>query len=353
MNSYEQESKATRPKACIVTLFRSLNFGAFLQAYAMQQVLRRRGLHPVFLDIYGVRQNIKRLFVLIKPKDVNFDGLAFALRKWKVFSDSEKKHLALSESGGPYAACFVGSDEIWNVSNSSFVSVPVFFGDNITGTSNIFCYAPSCGNADVDELVVDEGVLKGMVNFSRISVRDESTYQFAVRARPNMTVARVLDPTFLYDFSDEEEKIAFPDRYCVLYSYQMNSEKIKEIRRYARRNNLVLLSPGFHNSWCDEVVPCSPFQFLTLIKNAHSVITDTYHGTIFSIKYRKNFASYYEDKEKVRDLLKEMGLQNSGYVAGALDKVKDIETDYSIFDSLFRNRVTASNRFLDDCVSLL
>lgn len=353
MKNDDDGKGCSKVKVCIVTLFKSLNFGAFLQAYALQQILRERSVCPVFLDLYGVRQSIKRLLVLFKPKDITWSGIVFSYKKWKIFSISEKKYLSVDSSDGRCSAYIVGSDEVWNISNSSFVPAPEFFGNHLPSDRKCFSYAPSCGNSDVSRLLSDGERLKGVMKFERISVRDENTYNFAVKARPELNIVRVLDPTFLYDFSGDEEEVVCPDKYCVLYSYKMSQEKISEILRYAKRNGLVLVSPGFHNSWCDHVIPCSPFQFLTLLKNAHSVITDTYHGTIFSIKYRKNFVSYYEGKEKVRYLLEDLGLEESGYVSGMLDQKEDIETDYSFFDSVVVSKLKLSNQFLDGCISVL
>ncbi|MEA3261634.1 MAG: polysaccharide pyruvyl transferase family protein [Pseudomonadota bacterium] len=353
MYKKEKMPSRSKPTICIITLFRSLNFGAFLQAYALKRILEERNVYPVFMDVYGFRQSFKRLLVLFKPKDITVSGLVFAYKKWKTFSVSQRQNLSIESYDKACAGFFSGSDEIWNVSNSSFVSVPAFFGNRLSSTSKVFSYAPSCGNSDIEKLLVDKDVLEGMAKFDKISVRDENTYQFAVRARPDVEVVKVLDPTFLYDFSLDEEAVELPDRYCVVYSYKMSAERTNEIRRYAKRNGLILVSPGFHNSWCDQVTPCSPFQFLTLVKNAHSIITDTYHGAIFAIKYKKNFIAYYEGKEKVRDLLKDLGLEASGYTLGMLDKHEDIETDYSVFNFLVRSKVDSSKRFLDDCISMI
>ena len=59
---------------------------------------------------------------------------------------------------------------------------------------------------------------------------------------------------------------------------------------------------GLYHSWCDRNVPCSPLQFVTLLKNAQYVYTTTFHGSIFSILLEKPFAVQIKTP-KVRDLL--------------------------------------------------
>ena len=56
----------------IVTLCKSLNYGAFLQAYALQELLIEKGVNPIFLDVYGARQNVKRLRGLMKKRYLSF-----------------------------------------------------------------------------------------------------------------------------------------------------------------------------------------------------------------------------------------------------------------------------------------
>lgn len=340
---------ARKIEVCIVTLYKSLNYGAFLQAYAMKEIVSRREARAVFLNVYQFKQNIKRFLVLAKPKDLSFSGFIFSFKKFKAFSVCQSRSFQVSRNKENPDAYILGSDEIWNLANTSFVSVPEFFGNKLASDKKIFSYAPSCGNSDLIDMFRENAIIKGVLGIDRVSVRDEATYQFAKSIRPDDAIHRVLDPTFLYDFSDVEEVMDIPKKYCVVYSYRMSSKRAKEIRRYAKRNELLLVSPGFNNSWCDIVLPCSPFQFLYLVKNAHSIITDTYHGTIFSIKYKKNFLSYYEGKRKVEFILRDLGLSNAGCVDGKLDNIEVIETDYTFFNSIISYKVRASNQFLDDC----
>ena len=67
---------------------------------------------------------------------------------------------------------------------------------------------------------------------------------------------------------------------------------------------------GFYQPFCDEYVLASPLEVLAYIKHADYVITDTFHGTVFSIKYQKKFGTIIRDsnRQKLEDLLERFGV---------------------------------------------
>lgn len=337
----------------IVTLCRSLNFGAYLQAYALQQVLRNKGLDPVFVDVYDAPQLIKRHFVLLKPKDMTPSGILFNIKKLITFNAAEKK-LTIKKlvDIGPVKGAFLGSDEIWNVTNTSFVHSPEFFGNSLPSVKT-FSYAPSSGNCQTDDLKRYQNLVDGIRRLDMVSVRDSGTADLVRQVAPRSEIFQVLDPAFLYDFSAEEEDVLVKKPFAVVYSYNMSNARIQEIRRYATRNNILLVSPGFYNVWCDEVIPCSPFQFLSLVRRSECVITDTFHGTVFSIKYRKNFASFSEGKNKIKSLLSELGLESSSVGEGDLDNTGVIETSYDGIDEILESKLKKSNDYIDNCINMM
>ena len=69
-----------------------------------------------------------------------------------------------------------------------------------------------------------------------------------------------------------------------------------------------LISVGFDLKWCDKSISASPFLFLSYIKNAAYVITDTFHGTVFSIIYNKSFVTYGGSNTKIREITNQFGI---------------------------------------------
>lgn len=334
----------------IATLCRSPNVGAYLQAYALQEVLKKKGLNPCFLDIYDWVNNLKRYKFIFRRRGKLLINLPFNFKQVLAFKLSEKQlNIIKKDSNINFDGAFVGSDEIWNVTNSTFNTVPEFFGINIPTTKK-FTYAPSVGNATHLDIRKYPVYVNGINSFDLLSVRDSETFTTVSELAPNKMVTRVVDPTFLYDFSDDEEPITIPVPYIAVYTYGMKPEKVSEVRDYARKNNLMLVSPTIKHMWCDMNIPSTPFQFLSIIKNAKCVITDTFHGSIFAIKYKKDFISYGDEKKKVKDLLMSLKLNSSLIADGELSKISKIETDYKDVAPILNEKILVSHQYLAECM---
>lgn len=145
------------------------------------------------------------------------------------------------------------------------------------------------------------------------SVRDENTAEF-VRKLTGKDPLYHLDPVFIYDFWDETKEKNLKYDYVLIYAYdgRINDKReIRVIQQFARENNLKTLSAGLYQSWCDKNISADPFELLGYVKNAKCVITDTFHGTVFSIKYNKPFATIIRDSnwQKISYLLKFFNLE--------------------------------------------
>ena len=337
----------------IVTLCKSLNYGAYLQSFALKEVLKAYGYEVSFLDIYDQENNKKRyrfLFSGLKKYPVSF---FFNFKKLLAFKKAEKQlNIVTREQVANFEAAFIGADEVWSVTNESFVPAPEFFG---LGLPNLlkFSYAPSVGSSGVDDVACYPEYMAGLKNFDLLSVRDSESFDVSKKATSRDDIPIILDPTFLYDFSSQEEAINVGRPYVLIYTYGFSEEIIEEVRDYARRNGLALVSAGFYQEWVDINFPCTPFEFLTLVKYAESVITDTFHGAIFSVKYRKNFISYGRYKKKVEYLLESIGLTRCLVDIGYLKKNNTLKTDYSKIDYFLEPLIDESLKYLDRCNSFL
>lgn len=336
-------------KVFICTLSKAMNYGAYLQAYALQESLKSIGLIPYMIDIYDFPQQLKRLRSRISKKP---DRAWFNARLIFEFLKAEKKMKFSPCNDGGFDAVFVGSDEVWNITNKSFLIRPEFYGLNLGGIRR-FSYAPSVGNASKRDFVDHPNFIKGIQNFDRISVRDENTRKFVSEISPAHEVSTVLDPTFIHDFSKDEKPFEIKKPYIVVYSYGMTDVRRDEITHYARKHNLLLVSPGNYNPWCDLNIPCSPFEFLGILKNSSAVITNTFHGTVFSIIYRKDFISYSAGKSKIQSLLKDLRLDGAAVSDFQLGGMDEITTSYEEVEPVLRQKIEASKRYLIDCRDLI
>ena len=95
--------------------------------------------------------------------------------------------------------------------------------------------------------------------------------------------------------------------YIIVYAYadRIQEEEATAIRKFAKKKGKKVLSLGFYQPFCDEYVLASPFETLAYVKNADYIITDTFHGTVFSIKYQIPFATIIREsnQQKLSDLL--------------------------------------------------
>lgn len=338
----------------IVTLCKSLNYGAYLQAFALQEVLANYGYQVSFLDIYDKENNIKRykhLFGGIKNTPKSY---IFNIRKLLAFKKYEKKLTIIPRGNlSRFKAVFIGSDEVWSVTNGSFKSAPEFFGLNLPKSLR-FSYAPSVGSSNVEDLNSYPKYVQGISELSMISVRDVESLEVAKKASIDKDVSMVLDPTFLHDFISNEEKYNISKPYILVYTYGFEKDIIKEIKAYAIKNKLAIVSAGFYHSWADKNIACNPFEFLSIVRNAESVITDTFHGSIFAIKYRKDFISYGGHKPKVKYLLESLGLEKSLARVGYLvDNNSIIKTDYFNLEANLKPKIDDSRAYLERCNKML
>src|SRR5699024_2836258 len=185
--------------------------------------------------------------------------------------------------------------------------------------NKVVSYAASAGFTTVEGLekygIRDEvsDMLKN--NFDHISVRDENTFDL-VKTLTGITPDMHLDPVLVGDFSSKIIEKHDLDKYVVVYSYEERmSERTDEaeaIQRFAHERGLKTVSIGNFQKWTDLKIEASPFELLGYIKNADYVVTDTFHGTIFSIILKKQFATIIREsnKQKLSALLKRFSLEN-------------------------------------------
>ena len=78
---------------------------------------------------------------------------------------------------------------------------------------------------------------------------------------------------------------------------------------YAKRNGLKTVSVSLYNPWCDVNITATPLEFLGYLKNAKSVVTSTFHGTVLSIILNKQFYTYAHTNEKICEILADLFLE--------------------------------------------
>ena len=130
-----------------------------------------------------------------------------------------------------------------------------------------------------------------------------------------------LDPVLTYDYMnccDKIPRVQTNEKYLILYAYagRISNDEADWIAAYAKKKNLKVYAIGGIQKCADRFVDCSPFEVLAYFRNAEEVITDTFHGSIFSVithrpfttLIRKSVGNSYGNEEKLSDLLNRLGL---------------------------------------------
>ncbi len=311
-------------KIALFTIYKARNYGTQLQAQALYGILNKiAGDDSV--QILSEEQD-SFLNCLFKPFSKN---PLIIYKRWKYWK--EYKKYIHQYKVGDFDECFdlivIGSDELWNVRNPDFQHSRRYVGIGFKSNKKI-AYAISCNRSTSSDFIQQYGNTP-FIELNEISVRDVMTQELVTKIS-NKQPIRVLDPTFLWDFQASPVK---KKNYIMVYGYQFEEDEITEITMFAKAKNLKTVSVGFEQRWCDQVSLCSAKEFLGYVQNATYVVTSTFHGTVFSIKYNKQFASYARDNCKVNDLLEHFSLESRNSSNYDLSLILQKEISYDNINS--------------------
>ena len=346
-------------KPNVVTLYNSPNCGAFLQGFALGDILRdMTGCASRYVET-GARSAKLNLRTVIKAsiKSLDIKRLSFEKKKAGNFLYAlEDYEVVGTDFGFTDSDLLVfGSDEIWNLGRSAVADYPALWGSGIEGGARI-SYAPSANGADLSSAACADDFKRSLLGFSQLSARDSAT-QTSVRELTGRDVELVCDPTLLLDVDRyrELEVEPSPSNYLLVYSYGVNMTKddVTVIRDFARDRGLRLVSAGFCLPWCDVSIPAGPFEFLGLMDKAEYVVTDTFHGTVFASIYHKRFASFGRTNSKVIEFMGGYGLDDH-MVTGerGLEECLECGDDFARFDSCWHDMRDSSLDYLRRAVGL-
>lgn len=269
----------------------------------------------------------------------------------------------------PTLDCLViGSDEVFNcIQKNSNVgySTELFGKDN--HADRLITYAASFGNTTLEKLekyqkANEVGNL--LKKFNAISVRDANSGSIVEQLTGKEPVYN-LDPVLTYDYMnccDRIPQIEATEKYLILYAYagRISNDEADWIAEYAKKKNLKVYAIGGIQKCADRFIDCSPFEVLAYFGNAEEVITDTFHGSIFSVithrpfttLIRKSVGDSYGNEEKLSDLLSRLSL-----IERMTTKVEDTERinqqpiDYKKVDELLKAHREIAKDYLRDNLS--
>lgn len=284
-------------KCGIVTVYKSENCGSFLQAYALMKSIEALG-HEAYFPQHSFYDHSASWFNLTKTYlklflKGNFKGIKFTKKRRKNFKKA-LKNLKTCKQNAKLDTYFFGSDVIWDLSSSYFKNHADFFWGYRFKNVKKIAYATSVGFATQEQINENKWIPSALNEYSAIGVRDDQTKN-CLQTLTNIEMEMVCDPTLLLKVEDYE-KIATPieyDNYILTYYYgKMDEPCVSELKKIAQEENLRIISLTNCRDfpWADIVEAFDPLRFLSLIKNAKYVITNSFHGTVFSNIFSKKFA---------------------------------------------------------------
>lgn len=295
-------------KIAIVTMWANPNYGSTLQAYALQKVIRKWGYESEFINFcpekrspsYRLSRLLKDVIILgCRPK------VHLQRRRIRKFISS---HFFVSppyytykdlcdKADERYSAAICGSDQIW--SNAGGYINPFYYLTFISKDKRI-SYAPSIGYNYVSDEILPK-FIEYINDIRFLSIREKQGAEI-IKQHTGRDAEVVLDPTLLLS-KDEWEKemkqtdnVSSLENYIFCYLLGKNQAPIQYACQLSQFTGypIVGVETKFSHIKTREIkrIVAGPFDWLRLIRNASYVLTDSLHGTLFSIIFRKQFGVF-------------------------------------------------------------
>lgn len=308
-------------KIGIITIYNgSINYGGNLQSYALTKrllndnyIAEQISFNPksisvrknsLFKKIMNLPKILSNIIKLKKSSSVNtIKKLAFENFNKRIIPHSEKVYNRenINECVENYDAFITGSDQVWNFAWYN----PEFFLDFVPSSKKKISYSASIGRDSLTE-EQKEVFKNSLKDFDAVSVREPSSIKLIEDLSP-VPVVSTLDPTLLLEREDWDKvssKRLIEEDYIFCYFLGNYKKTRKLVNEFAKKYELkiafipymsgVALSDGKFGDY--RLVDASPEDFISLIKHAKYIFTDSFHAVVFSHIYGKEFFVFNRDK---------------------------------------------------------
>lgn len=321
----------------VLTWFFAMNYGAKAQCYALQQSVQRLGYDALVINY--TPKNAKKICVNgnlnVKNRKYHPVLLMECLLRCRKFEkalglynltkrvESAEEIDELNLDG-----IVLGSDAIFNLKHP--LGSGIYYGVGITQTP-LVTYSPSCEYLP-RETVLPEDIKASINCMHAISVRDRNT-QYLIKNNCDLDVPITLDPTLLYDFEDIQSSFS-EENYILVYTFADWSIYKEQLQSFAKQKNLKIVSVGKYYKWADVSYNSASFEeWVTAFRNASYVFTDSFHGTVFSIKNSKEMilVNKSDKTAKICSLLEDVGITRRFYDGSvSIEKYLADKIDYDL-----------------------
>lgn len=345
-------------KLGLITQLNYVNYGNRLQNWATDLLLKQLG-HEVVSLVYSPARALIFLNEIMKLFPAT--PLGKRMRNFRKFTKENIKTQYINNVSVPRLKelfgkggereidCLViGSDQTWNP--KYIVNSNKNFGRFVEKNKRL-SYATSFGISTIPQKFVRDFRL-GLNEIKNISVR-ETSGQAIVKRLTGKTCPVLLDPSMMlskdtWATATQKIDIAPKEKYIFCYFLQLNTEYRKWVKKLAQKHNLKIVDI---NKYFNKYFSAGPLEFVSLIKNATLVCTNSFHGHAFSICLEKPFVSFPSTKStnsRITTILKLTGLEHRNYQTIKPEEIFDLNYE-TITPTIEKEREKAKN-YLNSCL---
>lgn len=268
-----------KKKIGIMSMQRIVNYGSFLQAFGLKNILEELGYEVQFVD-YRFEKVITKLDdysffqkIMRNKNVINFFRKKIITKKFrKRYNQEFIKMLGITkENYNPQIdGLVIGSDEVFNC----LQDYPVGYSRELFGKNyeniDVLSYAASFGHTKIEQLKqfeIDEEIGSLLKKFKALSVRDTNSFDI-INNLINKEPFLHLDPVLVSSFDDYKTNIVRMNNYIVVYAYtgRLSPQEEAYIKKFARKKGKKIVSLGMYQRIADYNLVVNPFEVLEYIK---------------------------------------------------------------------------------------
>lgn len=366
----------------IMTWLHNGNYGTVLQAYALQRYLRSCGYHVTNIDFNATAIEKVKNFILCgnsprlflekfdmartrkvadsKQREIKEERFRLFLKENFHLTEEIVSYKALKKYADHFDIYICGSDQIWS---PNLLNPPYYFS-YVNESRKKLAYACSFGVSSIASKKKATSIQGYLRRFTHISVREEDG-QRLVRKLLGVDVPTTVDPVFLLT-SDEWDSVVsdriIDDEYAFAYFLSYNEQYITIAKKVAKQLGIKLVMvPATREEYkieADLIQDAGPAEWISLIKHASIILTDSFHGCVFSLIYEKSLmifkrfsdTSKHSQNSRIYTLIKQYGLEDRVVTTYNKSQVKEImQSNAKIKDRIAEN-VESSKKWLDEAI---
>jgi len=375
-------------RIAVITFFDNGNYGSELQSLAMNRYLQERGHRVTFCQIKAPTKG-ERILELLSDK-IRLMVAELSCREMKLYLKDRRTNMVKQRCISPelkqyihsFVANYITSKRIsrWNFPNKHFdayicgsdqiwsaLKLPIngqLFLSKVSPERKI-AYAPSMGLDYLPEYYIRQ-TKKYISDFKYLSVREDAAKK-TIEERFGIDAIQVLDPTMLVgteiwdNLLLKEGKQAPNFEYVFCYFLGSISDEVTRCVNEIALGMKVIILPyeeDTRKTVNGEYFFADPLDFVNLIKHAKYILTDSFHGSVFSVLYEKQFVvtkrshiGRVSQMSRISSLLSKFGL-NKQYCQQTNEMLNALRTtiDYSLKTQSLGEEQSLSRSFLDNAL---